>query len=290
MKKLTLKNIAVILAASIMFSVTAYAECENEMDNNQVYLTEKQISEKNNAKANVRAFIENEICSETADSSEWTQEQYERIAAYKEEISRSLTYPSEYSITINHVQQINRYYCGPATAVMLLSLTASNLSSYSSSDAQDFIAGPDYLHTDSSGTAWYIGDDTQAQINNPNNYKMSYGLNYRQYYQHGYYEWGYVSRPKSTLDDVIDDVKFTVYMDYAVAVYGRSIYGTNSYIHNGYPTSPVTHWVVCNGWESNGGFIITDPASGISGFTTVPNSYTVTESTFYSFVCMGVVS
>lgn len=63
-------------------------------------------------------------------------------------------------------------------------------------------------------------------------------------------------------------------MDYPVAIFVRS--NTSSKFYDKYPNSKdgFKHWVVCYGWTGNS-IRICDPASGIDGFTQVPQKYNV---------------
>lgn len=77
---------------------------------------------------------------------------------------------------------------------------------------------------------------------------------------------------KLTASGYFDRIKGTTYMDYPVAIFVVSN-STNKFNSN-YPNSSIRHWVVCNGWSGNN-IRICDPASGISGFTSVSKTYSV---------------
>ena len=192
--------------------------------------------------------------------------------------------PSSYTAPATWQQQQEGNYCGPATASIIL----NNLSSITP-PTQYQIAGSNFLRTNSGGTPWYEGDNQQANLTNPRNYNMMWGLNQWQQYQAGRNEWSYVVYPFNetpTNSGYINNIKYTVYMDYLVAINGKSVGGTNSHI-DGYPNGRVGHWLVCNGWTSNSRYYIVDPASGTSGFNNVKPQYDIPESKLLAFIKAG---
>lgn len=217
----------------------------------------------------------------------WDEEMLAAINAKNELISamkRSrLTYPSAHKVNVTWQQQINDYYCGPATASTILSVMNCG------TPTQSQIASSQYLRTTTDGTPWYSGgaDPTASATY----YNMSYALNRWQYNQTGNYEWSYNVYPYNTTasnSEYIDNIKFTTYMDHLVAINGLSSKGTNDLSHMpGYPTSDVGHWLVCNGWTSNDQYWIVDPAAGILGFENVEQKYTVSEDNLLAFINNG---
>lgn len=192
-----------------------------------------------------------------------------KILAEKEAmLNRRVSYPSSYSVSVNWEQQKNSYYCGPATATIILDCT-------STPTTQEEIAGSKYLRTTTSGTPWFSGG-AGMETADTKYYNMMYGLNQWQYNQKGSREWTYAVYPYNgetvTASGYFDRIKGTTYMDYPVAIFVVSN-STNKFNSN-YPNSSIRHWVVCNGWSGNN-IRICDPASGISGFTSVSKTYSV---------------
>lgn len=194
------------------------------------------------------------------------------------------TYPTSYSLGITWQQQINSYYCGPATASMILSLTTAG------TPTQAQIAASTYLGTTSSGTPWFSGGaDATAS---PDYYNMMRGLNKWQYNRNGRYDWQYTVYPYNTVatdSGYVERIKSTIYMDYAVAINGHSDASSTAENHiPGYPNIEVGHWLVCYGW-SGSNYYFADPAAGIAGFENVSSKYPVTQSKMLAFISNGIV-
>ncbi len=191
----------------------------------------------------------------------------ELIAQKESMLNRRITYPSTYHLSMAWQQQINDYYCGPATASMILSCTDTP------SASQSVLAGDDYLRTDSFGeTPWFSGTNDMTTAS-PRYYNMMYGINKWQTENMQYPDWSYTVYPYNqqvaTDDGYIERIKSTIYMGMPVAL---MIY-VNGFRED-YPSvgSNVKHWVVCTGWSGDK-FMIYDPASEISGFENVPHHY-----------------
>lgn len=197
-----------------------------------------------------------------------------KIQAQKEMmLNRRINYPSSYSVAMNWEQQVNNYYCGPATAKILLDCT-------STPTTQNDIAI--YLKTTIDGTPWFSGA-SGMETAGQQYYNMMYGLNQWQYYKTGRIEWSYMVYPYNgesvSATGYFDRIKSTTYIDYGVAAYIVS--QSSNKFHSNYPSTSVHHWVACYGWTGN--YIrICDPASGISGFSSVPTKYNVSSDKFAS--------
>lgn len=219
----------------------------------------------------------------------WDEQMLAAINSKNEQISAMkksrLTYPSAYEVDVTWQQQINDYYCGPATASTILSIMNCT------TPTQTQIASSQYLRTTTAGTPWYSGgaDPTAS----PTYYNMSYALDLWQYHQNGRYEWSYTVYPYNTTpsdSEYIDNIKFTIYMDHLVAINGLSSEDADDLSHMpGYPTSDVGHWLVCNGWTADNEYWIVDPAAGISGFRNVEQKYKVPEDKLLAFIHHGIV-
>lgn len=160
MKKFILKNIAVVLATSIMFTLssTAHAESTDELRFSNV-LTEEQIIEKQNTKDILDSFVQDEYFKRYNED-ETVEDMYDAIEEKKKILARDLTYPSSYTASVTWQGQNTGSYCGPATASMLLSCT-----NYSAT--QDQIAAYIY-NTTTHTTGW---------TNSSNQNNMATGLN-----------------------------------------------------------------------------------------------------------------
>lgn len=204
-------------------------------------------------------------------------EKHERYETFKR--SRA-SYPATVDLKATWQQQKNSYYCGPATATVIL-----NTMGYIHA-TQDILAGPDYLRTTTDGTPWYSGT-TQTT---PYYFNMVHGLNTYHANNHNIYVdgWYYEVCNNGHEDEYIDNMMYTLSEGYAVPLHGKNTSGKlKSYLRY---YSRCGHWLVLEGYRSSGGdFYVLDPASGINGFEDVAKKYIAPKSEVLDFINMGII-
>lgn len=197
-------------------------------------------------------------------------------AAYKAKKRTRWSLPTSVDLELTHEQQINDYYCGPATAVMILD-------DFMEAPTQSVIAGNDYLRTTrADGTPWYSGT-TQTSLYY---FNMGYGLNKWQYDQTGRTMFSYTVCNSGDTDECIDKIMDTLSGGYAIPLNGHSRSGVTGHLTN-YQGG---HWVAVEGYINSGSYFkIVDPAAGITGFESVPQKYTVSKSSVQNYISYGII-
>lgn len=176
------------------------------------------------------------------------------------------------TITMYWERQWNNYYCGPATARMIVWRKKS-------CPTQDGFAVMAYLGTDYYGeTHWSRGNGSSLS-----HYPMATTLN------QFYIGVSYVPRPYPAQGTILTEVNmrstFVASTDRgdAIAFAGQSISGAASYMP-GYPSGTIGHWLTADSYVSYGYSIeVVDPASGLPGFGGVPPKYTIASQKLYDF-------
>jgi len=197
-------------------------------------------------------------------------------AAYEVKKRMRWSLPTSVDLELTHEQQINYYYCGPATAVMILN-------DFMEAPTQSVIAGNDYLRTTAdNGTPWYSGS-TQTSLYY---FNMGYGLNKWQYDQTGRTAFSYTVCNSGDKEEYIDKIMDTLSNGYAIPLNGRSRSGVNGYLIN----FQEGHWVAVEGYTNSGSYFkIVDPAAGIPGFENVPQKYTASKSSVQNYISYGII-
>lgn len=205
----------------------------------------------------------------------------EKAAKYRMfELGRA-SLPSSVNLNASWQQQINNYYCGPATATIILKKMGFSMAT------QNALAGTNYLRTTVDGTPWYSGT-TQTDLYY---FNMAYGLNQWQY---DYRSPGASIYPYEVLnngnkDDYLEKFKFTLSEGYPVPLNGSSKgYSYSSGCYFGKYSQG--HWLVIEGYINSGSsFKIVDPAAGLPGFTEVQSKYNATDEDVKKFISYGVI-
>lgn len=193
--------------------------------------------------------------------------------AKNEKASTSPPPPSSYTINLTHYTQENGYYCGPATALMILKkMGASNITQKSLASS---------LGTTASGTAWYLSNgDSFSQ------FPMMQTLNSHQSKKY------YMPSPLGNAG--ANPLSTTKVKSYVVsctsngnpsALCGISYSSGNSHLPN-YPNEEIGHWLACIGYKSDGSQIyIADPASNYSAkWSNVPQTYYIDAEKCQAFI------
>lgn len=197
-------------------------------------------------------------------------------AAYEAKKKTRWSYPTSVDLQLTHEQQINDYYCGPATAVMILN-------DFMEAPEQSEIAGSDYLRTiEGEGTPWYSGS-TQTSLYY---FNMGYGLNKWQYDKTGGTAFSYTVCNSGDKEEYIDKIMDTLSTGYAIPLNGRSRSGVSGHLSK-YSGG---HWVVVEGYTNSGSsFKIVDPAAGITGFENIPQKYITSKSSVQNYISYGII-
>lgn len=174
-----------------------------------------------------------------------------------------------------HYPQDKSYYCGPATAQMLLHVHGVEKS-------QSDLAGDLYLETDKRGeTPWFIENHTDT-----NDCLMSRTLNKLQSVYYIPSPFRDAAGKGLTLDQCKAYVMSAVSSGHCVAVCGTSYASGDSHLPN-YPNYSVGHWLVVDGYYSNGAYMyILDPAksSAVSWSNNIIATYPISAEKFKAFV------
>lgn len=198
-----------------------------------------------------------------------------KIAAYNARRKAKASIPTSINLNLTHIQQENSYYCGPATAVMVLKY-------FMYAPSQSTIAGSDYLRTTTDGTPWYSGTTQTSEYY----FNMVYALNKWQYEQIGRYLFGYSVYNTGSKEDYIDHIIDTLSCEFAIPLNGSAKGKMLSYLRH-YTEG---HWVAIEGYYNSGNYFrIVDPASGIKGFDTVPKKYDAPKSEVMDFISYGII-
>lgn len=177
-------------------------------------------------------------------------------------------------VNVSWQKQLNGYYCGPATASMIL----KNLGITVAQNNSTLISR---LSTTTSGTPWSIGNGTDIS-----HYPMANTLNLYKGVTL------FIPRPfvaaQSTLtrSNLKSSTIASIDAGRAFACLGTSKRSSSHSSHlTNYPTNmDVGHWLVISGYGNNGESIyVTDPAAGISGFENVQRNRYETLDKMYSF-------
>lgn len=173
--------------------------------------------------------------------------------------------PVNATIPTNYQAQTNNYYCGPATAWMMLDSLGLYTSAYDhaalgapGSPALSTLANTTYLETDKwqetpwmvSSTDWPMGQSLSAWWSGS--------------YNSGYYNQ--LASPSVETERV--DTKYDVAAGYPLAL-NTTEYNGSGYHLPGHPTSgywyswgPIGHWIDNNGYQNNGYIVeYQDPAT-----------------------------
>ncbi len=182
------------------------------------------------------------------------------------------------NLGVTWVRQEQSYYCGPATALMILKYRGFTSSAYVSgvSLSQYNLAGSAYLKTNSQGytTTWLYADSGYT-LND-----MSRGLNRWAY---GTLSGGFAPDKIDSSSELKDIVGYSIDASrpFAVSTYEAA----NGAHYNSHPVSrEIGHWVVVHGYNSSGATtLVADPASGISGYTASAQKFSISTSSLYNF-------
>lgn len=198
--------------------------------------------------------------------------------------NRAVTAPTSYRVdNLYHVAQEKSYYCGPAAAKMIL----ANLGV---TRTQTQLAGSSYLKTEQYGsTPWYIQDS-----GNYTHYPMLMTLRNCISESNGRYVAFIVSpmAPAGSSPLTVSQCKSyivstTSNSDTGVAIAGHSTTAANHQLP-GYPNQRIGHWLVSDGYTSNGDNIwIIDPAansSAISWSGSISRYYQISATLLCNYV------
>lgn len=189
--------------------------------------------------------------------------------------------PASYTIS-NFYQypQIKSYYCGPATAHMILKAMGIT-------KTQTVLAGSNYLDTETYGeTPWYITDGSS-----PSQFVMATTLNAIQSYK--YYTpspLGQAGSNPLTVTQCKSYVMSATSNGYGIALCGQSKANINDPSHlPGYPTNRnIGHWLACRGYYGSGNYIwLVDPAYGaesVSFSDNITGTYAITAEKYQAFI------
>lgn len=189
------------------------------------------------------------------------------------------TQSSYKTLNVSWVQQAKNYYCGPATAYMILKYRGFTKSAINQASlSQTALAGANYLKTESQGytTTWTYYDSGYT-LND-----MSRGLNQWAYGMLQSAFWPYRIYSADTLKEgfrySIDNNK-----PFAASTYEKP----NGARYNNHPSSrtgEIGHWVVIYGYEASGGTAkVADPAAGMANYTNSAQKFYINTDTLYSF-------
>ena len=262
---------AVVSSVILINSTAAYAE--GEADNSIYFSVPTEFSFEATEEAEGEDIVLYEWLEEAV------REKNERYEQFK--LSRA-SYPSSVNLNVAWEQQTNNYYCGPATAAVILKHIGYTYAT------QEILAGDNYLSTDKfKSTPWFSG--MQSQSSQLKYYNMPYGLNQYQNVNHSAYvdRWPYEVCNSGNEEEYIDKIMFTLSEGYPVPLNGCTpLKNSISSDLNKYPEG---HWVVLQGYNRNGdNFLVVDPAYGLKGFATTP-TYTASKSDILEFIQLGVV-
>jgi hypothetical protein len=193
----------------------------------------------------------------------------------------SATLPSMYVIqNFYQTPQTKSYYCGPATAQMILQAIGIT-------KTQSYLAGNNFLQTEIyCSTPWYLTDGSTSS-----QFVMATTLNNIQSYR--YYTpspLGNAGCNPLTVDQCKSKIMSTTSSGYGVALCGESKAGINEPSHlPGYPTNEtIQHWLACRGYYGNGNYIwIVDPAydgEGVSFANNINGTYAIQASQVQAFI------
>lgn len=220
--------------------------------------------------------LDPEISSLESQKLQAAKANYDKKLAYQKSnaFEQKGIYAASNSVSVPFHQQLEYYYCGPATALMIIS------SKIATTLKQQSLAND--LGTTTSGTAWYLSNgNTYTQYPMYNTLKKYLGSMYN-----------YVPSPTGvagenplSIDDIKYRVTFTIDQGYSLAFNGNSPSTGVGHLPN-YPKEAVAHWAVANGYKFNGDIItLTDPASNYNyKFELVPPMYDVGIATIQAFL------
>ncbi|WP_018131839.1 C39 family peptidase [Effusibacillus pohliae] len=183
---------------------------------------------------------------------------------------RTPNYSSNYVYDLYQETQWNGYYCGPATAAMIIK---SKQVSTSQSETASLLGTESYKET-----PWSVGPSTSPSY--PMRDALNYKLNTSWYVPYGL--------PESvTTTTFKDHITFDVDFDYGVA--GDAYEVPNGPHLVGHPVSQtIYHWFAIDGYSNNGDSThYADPASGCSALSwgnNVPKYSTMSTSTVATIV------
>lgn len=210
----------------------------------------------------------------------------EKEADYQLRKLRRDTIPATVNLNLAWSQQQNLYYCGPATARMVLW-------HFMYPPTQDEIAGLRYLRTNSvEGTAWYSGDGTNHSTYY---FNMAYGLNMWQYDELGRYHFVYSAWHNDTKDEYINRILDTLANGYAIPLHGSGEgedRGDYSDFESPYLRLHDGHWLALEGYSGSGTiFKVVDPASELEGtrFEGIPHKYNASVADIRYYIDYGVI-
>lgn len=184
---------------------------------------------------------------------------------------------SSKTLGVTWVQQQQSYYCGPATAYMILKYrgftkskpTGVSLSQYN-------LAGASYLKTNSqSYTTTWPYYDSGFTLND-----MSRGLNKWAY---GTLSGGFGIDQISSPSELKNIVGYSIDASrpFAVSTYEKP---GEAHYNNHPPSREIGHWATVYGYSSSGGTTkVADPASGISGYASSAQKFSIATSSLYSY-------
>jgi len=189
-------------------------------------------------------------------------------------MSTAATYKT---LAVTWVQQQTDYYCGPATAYMILKYRGFSTSAYAGeSVSQNNLAGASYLKTNSQGltTTWPYSESGYF-IND-----MSRGLNR---WTIGTLTGGYSIDQLGSSAELQNIVGYSIDASrpFAVSTYEAK----NAPHYNKHPlTHEIGHWAVVYGYESSGATTkVADPASGRVNYTNSAQKFYISTASLYAY-------
>jgi len=183
------------------------------------------------------------------------------------------------TLNVTWVRQAKDFYCGPATAYMILKYSGFTKSKLDGAAlSQSALAGSKYLQTDAKGlSSTWTFYDSGFTVND-----MSRGLNQWAY---GSVQNAYYPQKVLTADSLKEAYRYSVDNNRAVAV--STYEKPNGPRYNSHPasrTGDIGHWVAVYGYEASGATAkVADPASGMAGYTNSAQKFYITTDSLYSY-------
>lgn len=174
-----------------------------------------------------------------------------------------ITPPASRALAVSWVQQSNSYYCGPASAYMILKFLGYSTSKFNGVALnQANLASSAHLNTDAAGATTWASKRMETGINRWSGDAL-------------YYTQVNAPSTATVTGKLVNRIGRN-----GQPFAADTVEMVGGYHYNNHPNRTIGHWIVASGYSGSGATSTwKDPASGLAGFENAAQTFSISTST-----------